>query len=86
MKEGDNIVLFLSILATIGSITGNIFINFKKKIGFIIWTIANVLWIIVNLIGSVNIPQIIMFSAYSVLNIWGYVKWNKGNNRINNIK
>ena len=86
MKEGDNIVLFLSILATVGSITGNIFINFKKKIGFVIWTISNVLWIIVNLIGSVNIPQIIMFSVYSVLNIWGYVKWNKGNNRINNIK
>lgn len=71
------IIFILSLIATAGSITGNVFINHKRRVGFIIWSIANVLWILVNCIGVINYPQICMFGVYSLLNIQGYKKWNK---------
>ena len=74
------IIFILSLIATSGSITGNIFINHKRKVGFIIWSIANVLWILVNCIGVINYPQICMFGVYSLLNIQGYKKWNNDKN------
>ena len=48
------IIFILSLIATASSITGNIFINHKRKVGFIIWTMANMLWILINCIGDVN--------------------------------
>lgn len=55
---------------------------FKKKgnwrAGFVVWTIGNVLWIAVNLIGTPNIAQIVMFAAYALLNIDGLRRWKGG--------
>ena len=42
---------------------------------------ANMLWILINCIGDVNYPQVCMFSVYSILNIQGYKKWSKNNNK-----
>lgn len=77
----STIIFILSLIAMAGSITGNIFINYKRKVGFLIWTVANVIWILVNCMGELNYPQICMFSVYSILNIQGYSKWNKNNNK-----
>ena len=76
MSQGA-IIFILSLIATVGSITGNIFINHKRRVGFIIWSISNVLWILVNCIGVTNYPQICMFGVYSLLNIQGCKKWSK---------
>ena len=70
-------ILTLSIIALIFSLVGNILVNFKKKLGFIIWTISNVFWIIVNFMGDVNYPQVIMYIIYAGLNVQGYVNWSK---------
>ena len=70
-------ILTLSIIALIFSLVGNILVNFKKKLGFIIWTISNVFWIIVNFIGDMNYPQVIMYLVYAGLNVQGYVNWSK---------
>lgn len=77
----STIIFILSLIAMAGSITGNIFINYKRKVGFLIWTVANVIWILVNCMGELNYPQICMFSVYSILNIQGYSKWSKNNNK-----
>lgn len=71
------IIFIISLIATAGSITGNVFINHKRKVGFIIWSISNVLWILVNCIGIKNIPQISMFAVYIILNFIGFIKWSK---------
>lgn len=70
-------ILALSIIALIFSLVGNILVNFKKKLGFIIWTISNVFWIVVNFIGDMNYPQVIMYLVYAGLNVQGYVNWSK---------
>ena len=70
-------ILVLSIIALIFSLVGNILVNFKKKLGFIIWIISNVFWIVVNFIGNMNYPQVIMYLVYAGLNVQGYVNWSK---------
>ena len=68
-------ILALSIIALIFSLVGNILVNFKKKLGFIIWTVSNVFWIVVNFIGDMNYPQVIMYLVYAGLNVQGYANW-----------
>ena len=70
-------ILALSIIALIFSLVGNILVNFKKKLGFIIWTVSNVFWIVVNFIGEMNYPQVVMYLVYVGLNVQGFVNWSK---------
>ena len=70
-------ILTLSIIALILSLIGNILVNYKKKLGFIIWISSNVFWIVVNYMGDVNYPQVIMYVMYVVLNIQGFINWSK---------
>ena len=67
----------LSFIALCCSISGNLFINFRKRIGFIVWIISNVLWIAVNFMQSFNISQVAMFVMYIGLSIHGYATWAK---------
>ena len=70
-------ILTLSIIALILSLVGNILVNYKKKLGFVIWISSNVFWIAVNFLGDVNYPQVIMYLIYAVLNVQGYINWSK---------
>ena len=69
--------MFLSILSLVLSLAGNILINCRKKEGFLVWVAANSLWIIVNLLGETNWPQITMFVVYIVLALQGYIQWTR---------
>ena len=75
-------ILTLSIIALILSLVGNILVNYKRKLGFIIWISSNVFWIVVNFIGEMNYPQVIMYLVYAVLNVQGYINWRKGEKKI----
>lgn len=70
-------IFWLSVLATACSLAGNLLVNSKKRVGFIIWIISNVLWVIINFRGEMNTMQVIMFIAYSVLNIIGWLQWGR---------
>lgn len=75
----DSLLIIISIIALILSLTGNIMVNFKKKSGFIVWGVSNAAWIIVNLIGPINVPQIIMYLIYMGLNTHGFILWRRKN-------
>jgi nicotinamide riboside transporter PnuC len=75
-------ILTLSIIALILSLIGNILVNYKKKLGFIIWISSNVFWIVVNFMGDVNYPQVIMYLVYAVLNVQGYVNWSRSEKKV----
>ena len=70
-------IFMISTLALILALTGNILVNFRKKFGFIIWTLSNIVWILVNFLGTMNIPQVIMYAVYMVLNMQGFIVWSK---------
>lgn len=73
-----NIYNIISVVSLILSLCGNILINHKKKIGFIVWILSNISWIIVNFMGDPNYPQILMYVVYLILNIIGYCRWKSG--------
>ena len=70
-------ILTLSIIALVLSLVGNILVNYKKKLGFVIWISSNVFWIVINFLGDVNYPQVIMYLIYVGLNLQGYINWRK---------
>ena len=67
----------VSAIATICSLYGNYLVIKKNKFGFVIWLISNILWILINFIGVLNISQVIMFMIYGILNIYGWIKWKQ---------
>lgn len=70
-------VLILSIIGTILSLGGNIFIAKKNRMGWLMWLIGNVVWIAVNFLGNPNIPMVLMYVVYMVINIVGFMKWKE---------
>ena len=71
----------LSVIALVLSLTGNILINYKKRIGYIVWISSNVAWIAVNITGQFNIPMVIMYVVYMILNIQGFILWGRNNKK-----
>lgn len=67
----------ISAIATICSLYGNYLVIKKNKFGFVIWLISNILWILINFIGVLNISQVIMFVIYGILNMYGWIKWKQ---------
>jgi nicotinamide riboside transporter PnuC len=59
------------------SLGGNLLIIKKKKSGWITWIIGNLLWILINFIGTLNIPMVLMYVVYFIINVCGYIEWNK---------
>ena len=74
-------VLGLSIVGCIFSLLGNILIALKKRSGWIAWIIGNIAWVAFNFADTVNIPMVIMYCVYFVLNIFGFVNWSKTQKR-----
>ena len=67
----------LSVIALAFSLAGNILINVKSRSGYVAWIVSNVLWIAINYLDHMNVPQVIMYVTYTILNIWGLVRWYK---------
>ena len=67
----------MSFVALVLSLAGNALINFRKRIGFFVWILSNVAWIAVNMMGTPNWSQIVMFVVYVALNVHGWIKWGK---------
>lgn len=75
--EVITVIKAISFLALMFSIFGNISVNNKKKIGFVLWIISNVFWILVNIIDHWNTAQVAMYVCYTVINIVGLIRWSE---------
>lgn len=73
----ETIVLILSIIGTLLSLGGNVLIALKKRSGWLVWIIGNIVWIAVSIIGPTNYPMIFMYLVYIIINIIGFIKWQK---------
>lgn len=67
----------ISIVATSLSLLGNYLVIYKKVLGFPVWILSNILWIVVNFLGIPNISQIFMFLVYIATSVYGWYKWIK---------
>lgn len=70
-------VLLVSILGSVFSLGGNVLIMLKKKSGWITWIIGNLLWILYNFLSEFNLPMVLMYVVYMVINIMGFLKWKR---------
>ncbi|MBR4890304.1 MAG: nicotinamide mononucleotide transporter [Clostridia bacterium] len=68
-------VMILSILGAAFSLGGNILIMLKKRMGWLMWILGNIAWIAVNIIGTFNLPMVIMYIVYFIINVAGFIKW-----------
>lgn len=77
-------IMIVSILGALCSLGGNILIMLKKKSGWIVWVLGNLFWIIYNFMSKPNLPMIVMYLVYIVINILGYCKWcdKEGKNKL----
>jgi len=55
-------------------LAGNIFIIYRSRWGFAIWTAANIGWITANVMGGIQ-AQAALFGAYTALSVWGFLSW-----------
>lgn len=67
----------VSALALVASLVGNTLVNFKRRVGFLIWILSNVLWILTNVFWMHNGFQVVMFVVYLLLNLHGYILWTR---------
>lgn len=72
----------LSFMALVSSLAGNTLVNYKVRNGFLVWIVSNVLWIAVNVVGELNVCQVLMFIVYMCLNVQGYVLWGRKEERL----
>lgn len=47
----------------------------EKRIGWLMWIFGNIAWIAVNIVGPFNLPMVIMYVVYFIINVAGYIKW-----------
>lgn len=58
------------------TILGAILNSFKNRWGFIVWIIANVGWILFNIVTG-TYSQIPVWIAMTVISIFGFARWSK---------
>lgn len=73
----STVVTVLSIFGLVSTISGNVLINFRRRIGFLVWIVGNILWILVNVFGTFNVFMVIMYVLYAALNVDGWIRWKK---------
>ena len=70
-------ILALSILGSVFSLGGNVLIARKRRSGWLWWIAGNITWILVNFLGEMNVPMVVMYAAYFIINITGYKQWRR---------
>ncbi|MBP9742752.1 MAG: nicotinamide mononucleotide transporter [Burkholderiales bacterium] len=68
----DDLTWFL----TIGSLIGGQLIIYKNKVGYAIWIVVNILWMIFFFSKGIYSSSF-LFLVYLIQSIYGYLKWNQ---------
>ena len=66
---------FLSGVATLLSVGGNFLLAKQNKLVFLMWIIADILWIAINFITFFNLSQVIMYLIYTGTAIYSWKNW-----------
>ena len=71
------IVQALSIIAMLAGLGGNLLMAKKNILVYPVWILSNILWIIVGFLTYVNVSQMLMYSVYTIMQIYGWREWKK---------
>ena len=71
------IIQALSIIAMITGLGGNLLMAKKNILVYPVWILSNILWIVVGFLTYVNVSQMLMYSVYTIMQIYGWREWKK---------
>ena len=71
------IVQALSIIAMLTGLGGNLLMAKKNILVYPVWILSNILWIIVGFLTYVNVSQMLMYSIYTIMQLYGWREWKK---------
>ena len=71
------IIQILSIIAMITGLGGNLLMAKKNILVYPVWILSNILWIVVGFLTYVNVSQMLMYSVYTIMQIYGWREWKK---------
>ena len=63
----------LEIIATSLSVVGSIYVAYRKRVGFLIWIVANFLWIAFGYMNQ-HYGMTVLFTVYLITSFIGYIK------------
>jgi len=72
----DYVIQVLGYIATICCFSGTVTNIYKKRICFILWIIANLIFIGLN-IHAARWYEVLLFVGNTFTAIWGYIAWGK---------
>lgn len=70
-------ITLLSNIALVLSLGGNILLAKQNKLVFPVWIVANLLWIVINIISIHNTAQIVMYAVYVGTSAYSWYSWSK---------
>ena len=72
-----SLIAVVSVLAMVLSLFGNLLMAKKNMLVFPVWITANILWIVVNIISTFNVPMVIMYCVYILMQLYSWREWKK---------
>ena len=67
----------VSNIALVLSLAGQVLIAKKSRLAFPMWILSNVCWIAINIMGTFNVQQVIMYVVYTGINLYSWYSWIK---------
>lgn len=67
----------ISNIALVLSLAGQVLIAKKSRLAFPMWILSNVCWIVINIMGTFNVQQVIMYVVYTGINLYSWYSWIK---------
>lgn len=75
------LISIISTIAMILSLLGNLLMAKKNILVFPVWILANTLWIVINFIDHLNIQMVLMYTVYTIIQIYSWIEWKKDANK-----
>lgn len=72
------IVEIVSVLGMLSSVSGNLLLAKKSALGFWCFLAGNLMWILYSILFSFNLPMVIQYLIFSVINVYGIYEYRKG--------
>lgn len=69
----------VAVVALCLSLAGYLFIAYKRRFGFVVWFLSNILWIASEFTTSPfsQACRIAMFAVYMAVNVFCWINWKK---------
>ena len=71
----------VSVLGMLFSVAGNLLLAKKSSLGFWCFLAGNLMWILYSILFSFNLPMVIQYLIFSVINVYGIYEYGKGSKK-----